>query len=46
MLSNATIGVSCLNSSYQRTAAEVQGAEGLEEDPPWSATGAGTLGAG
>lgn len=46
MLSNATIGVNCLNSSYQRTGVEVQGAEGLEEGLPWSAAGAGTLGAG
>lgn len=46
MLSIATLGVSCLNLPYQRTEVEARGAEGLEEGPPWSAAGAGTLGAG
>lgn len=46
MLSFATVGVSCLSLSYQETVVEERGAEGLEEGPPWSAAGAGTLGAG
>lgn len=46
MLSFATVGVSCLNLSYQRTVVEERGVEDLEEDPPWSASGAGTVGAG